>query len=137
MSRRVRDARLETREARAKLKARRKPYWRLLVEGRHLGYYKGPQGGKWLLRVYRGQGKYIERVLGLADDHIDASGGDILRYAQAHALAVDFGDGEGTASFEPYTLAYCMADYLAWYKAHKKPNAYRQTEIKANAELWD
>jgi Site-specific recombinase XerD len=133
MGRQVRDARLETREARARLKARKKPYWRLLVEGRHLGYYKGAQGGKWLARVYQGEGKYLERVLGLADDHLDANGSDILSYAQVHALAVDFGDGEEAGGSKPYTVADAIANYLAWYKAHKKPNAYRQTEIKVRA----
>jgi hypothetical protein len=46
MSRTVRDAKLETRQARLKLTVRSEPYWRAITEGCHLGYYKG---ARWKL----------------------------------------------------------------------------------------
>ena len=43
MARSLRDSRLETREARLRLKPRGKPYWRLIEPGLHLGYRRlGP-----------------------------------------------------------------------------------------------
>lgn len=45
MGRLVRDSRLESRDARSRLKARKEPYWRLISEGVHLGYYHGDRGG--------------------------------------------------------------------------------------------
>ena len=61
MGRQVRDARLETRDARLKLKQRHEPYWRLIHEGLHLGYRKGPRGAVWLVR-YRERDKYLKNV---------------------------------------------------------------------------
>ena len=40
MARSVRDSTLDSRTARSRLKARRKPYYRLLGPGLHLGYRK-------------------------------------------------------------------------------------------------
>jgi hypothetical protein len=58
MARTLRDSTLETRAARARLKARGKPYYRVVEEGLHLGYrrVKGRPGkpaaaGKWVLRT--------------------------------------------------------------------------------------
>jgi integrase len=117
MARQVRDSRLESREARARLKPRKKAYYRLLVEGRHLGYYKGPQGGKWLARIYKGDGKYLEATLGKADDNVDADGQDVLTYSQAHALALAYGANKSQG---PYSVADACRDYLTWFEAHRK-----------------
>jgi integrase len=117
MARQVRDSRLESREARGRLKARKKAYYRLLVEGRHLGYYKGPQGGKWLVRIYKGDGKYLEATLGKADDHVDADGQEVLSYAQAHTLALAYGVNKPQGA---YSVADACRDYLAWFEAHRK-----------------
>ena len=48
MARTVRDAKLETRTARAALKPSGKPYFRAIDEGLHLGYRKGQTAGKWV-----------------------------------------------------------------------------------------
>jgi hypothetical protein len=34
----------------------------ILTEGRRLSYYKGPQGGKWSVRIYQGEGKYAKHT---------------------------------------------------------------------------
>ena len=80
MARTVRDAKLETRTARAALKASGKPYYRAIDEGLHLGYRKGQTAGKWVMRGHVG-GKEVYRVetIGVADDTIDADGATILR----------------------------------------------------------
>lgn len=50
MARLRRDARLETREARAPLALSEgnTAYWRTIEPKLAIGYYKGPQGGTWL-----------------------------------------------------------------------------------------
>jgi len=49
MPRAARDVKLETRTARAKLSARRAPYFLKVAKGLHLGYYRtrGSSAGTW------------------------------------------------------------------------------------------
>jgi hypothetical protein len=60
MARTVRDTNLESRAARSRLKARKKPYWRSIERGAHLVYYKGKRGVAWCARWYAGDGRYVE-----------------------------------------------------------------------------
>src|SRR6516162_4022713 len=89
MARTVRDAALESRTARGKLEPNGQPYYRALEPGLlHLGYRKPRAGaGKWLARVYVGNGAYRLHKIGVADDLSDADGRVILAFAQAQASA--------------------------------------------------
>jgi integrase len=95
MPRKVRDASLETRNARSKLKVRHKPYFRLIEPGLHLGYRKLSSGpGTWIVRRYHGEGDYrvenlrtTDNELVLADDYANADGGRVLSFAQAQQKA--------------------------------------------------
>ena len=87
MARTVRDAKLETRTARAALKPSGKPYFRAIDEGLHLGYRKGQTAGKWVVRSYAGEQSYTLETIGTADDTIDPDGMTILSFAQAQAIA--------------------------------------------------
>ena len=59
MSRKVRDAALDTRAARSRLKPNVKPYFRLMEPGLHLGYRRLSSGpGSWVARHYQGAGVY-------------------------------------------------------------------------------
>jgi integrase len=91
MSGTAREARLDSRTRRAKLKRGRQAHWHTLVRGAvvaHLGYQRWPDDkeGRWLLRRYQG-GKYSIAPIGLADDTQDADGGTVLDFAQAEAKA--------------------------------------------------
>jgi hypothetical protein len=70
MARTVRDANLETRTARARLKASGKPYYRAIDPGLHLGYRRGKTGGKWVMRWYVGDGAYEVQTLATVAFHI-------------------------------------------------------------------
>jgi hypothetical protein len=75
MSRTVKDANLGTREARSRLQARGKPYYRLIEQGLHLGYRKNRgRGGKWVARHYLGSQSYLVETIASADDYGDADG---------------------------------------------------------------
>jgi hypothetical protein len=94
MSRRVRDKEVETRGARAALKARGKPYWRAIGLGLHLGYRKGRRGGVWVVRRYLGERAYKVETIALADDTEDADGTEILDFWQAQEAARNMRQGD-------------------------------------------
>jgi integrase len=87
MSKTVREKKLDSPAARAKLKASGKPYWRSIDPGLHLGYRKGLAGGVWVLRRYLGNEKYKVETIGAADDHSTADGATVLDFFQAQRKA--------------------------------------------------
>lgn len=126
MARAVKDSKLDSREARLKLAARHKPYWRLIDRGCHIGYRKGVRGGIWRARYYIGEGQYEESILGVADDIRDSDGSEVFDFSQAQQAAHDWFRrksrekvGLPTTALG-YTVAQVMADYTAWFKAHRK-----------------
>lgn len=116
MARMARDHRLETRNARERLKPRSHPYWRSISSGRHVGYYRGAATGTWVARVKRtGAAGYFQRSLGVADDVRDADGSEVLNFAQAQEKArLWFEDLAGArgARFDRYTVSEALDDYL-------------------------
>ena len=87
MARRIRDAILESRAAREKLKPRGKPYYRSIGQGLHLGYRKGKTAGRWVVRLYVGEQNYRVETIADADDRLDANGNTILDFWQAQEKA--------------------------------------------------
>ncbi len=87
MPRTLRDAKLDTRAARLRLKARRGPYWRSISQGLAVGYRKGVKGGTWIARHYSGAEVRRYEALGTADDIADADGQHVLSFAQAQEAA--------------------------------------------------
>jgi integrase len=140
MARTVQDANLGSRAARAKLKARKKPYYRTIDQGRHLGYYKGARGGAWLARYFKGAGQYAETKLGTADDVTDADGVEILDFTAAQEKArAWFAEQARTAAgldpkpAGPYTVADAMRDYIADYK--RRGHGLRTVESANTAHI--
>lgn len=144
MARTVRNAKIDTRSARAKLKARREPYWTPIQTGCALGYRKGATGGTWVARFYNpaGQPKLTYHALGAADDAMDGDGTTALSYAQAQERArpwfgqqgrkangLDENIGDG-----PYTVRNAITDYLAWYEG-RGGKAKGATENAANVHI--
>ena len=87
MARTVKDANLQTREGRSKLKIDHQPYWRGIELGAHVGYRKGKRGGVWMARWRTSAGGYKKKRLGVADDVSDADGIEVLDWAQAQEAA--------------------------------------------------
>src|SRR5450759_5098738 len=95
MPRKVRDANLETRTARSRLKVAHKPYFRLIEPGLHLGYRKLASGpGTWVVRRYSGDGRYSVKNLTTADDKLvvaddfsEPNRNSILSFAQGQERA--------------------------------------------------
>lgn len=134
MGRAVRDARLDKREARLKLAVQKEPYWRLVSEGAHLGYYRGGRVGKWVARFKAPgtTGGYRKTTLGEADDTRDADAVTILNFAQAQEQArawfavIELGDERRG----PYTVSQMLDDYMEGFKG--KSVKLTQGRINAN-----
>ncbi|MGA2045839.1 MAG: site-specific integrase [Roseiarcus sp.] len=123
MGRTVRDTNLETRAARLRLAARRKPRWRVLDSGLHLGYRSTKKGaGSWVARRFLGDGRYKESGIGSADDLQDADGLSFLSFKQAQAKAREWWSAAEHAEhgFAPFVGAYTVAIVLDAYFADRE-----------------
>ena len=132
MSRLSRDHRLETRQARTRLKLRHEPYWRQIHHGLFVGYRKGAKGGAWVVRKLQ-DGRYRKRKLGIADDRQDANDQDVLSYKQAHLKAIAFAQKQTDAEHGlDYTVAQAMRDYLVWHRVNSRNHENTDSVIRAN-----
>ena len=125
MARTVREIALDTRTARARLKPGKKPYWRTVDKGCHIGYFKGEHGGAWIARYFHGEGRYSQTRLAKADDVQDADGATILDFSQAQRKARDWYSAQasmdaGEGHRGPYTVQNAYNDYLKWFKANRR-----------------
>lgn len=124
MARTVRDANLESRTARSRLKARGKPYFRTLEPGLHLGYRRPVSGpGKWVARHYVGDQKYDVETLAVADDFSDADGVAILSFHQAQGLARSRMVSRAHAAVgktTPLTVADAIDSYIQFLETNRK-----------------
>lgn len=134
MAKRVRDATLESRTAREKLKPRGKPYYKAIGQGLHLGYRKGKMRGRWVVRLYVGDQDYRVETVADADDRLDANGKAVLDFWQAQdrarAIHRQMSDHRGkVAGF--YTVKAAIDDYLHWMEGNRK--SAQDTRYRAEA----
>jgi integrase len=116
MARTVRNAKLDTRSARARLPLNKSGYWVPIARGFALGYRKGSKGGTWLARLIDKAGRR-ETALGPADDVLEPDGRRILDYAQAQAEAREWLRSLSDKSdIGSYTVNQCLDHYVTEYK---------------------
>jgi integrase len=146
-ARTVRNPKLDTRSARAKLKPRREPYWCSIAPGRSIGYRRlGPEGGTWITKLrVAGSGRWTH-ALGPADDALEV-GCDVLTFAQAQERAREWfaqqerkaiepeEGAEGSEPAGPFSVENAIHNYLAWLKAHRKPTTAREFRYMAEAHI--
>jgi integrase len=136
LARTLRDANLETRAARSRLKARGKPYYRALESGLHLGYRRPQTGaGKWLARHYVGGQAYELETLAIADDFSDADGVAVLNYRQAQAKARErmvARAHHAAGKHGPLTVADAIEAYLEFLDAHRKTGYHARHRARAH-----
>lgn len=80
-------------KSRQSLKARKEPYWSIIIRGFALGYYKGKIDSSWYIRR-RHKEKYKFQVLGIVDDFVAANGKQVLSYEQAKNKALKLLENE-------------------------------------------
>ena len=140
MARKIRDATLDSREARRKLKIRGKPYYRALDRGLHLGYRRlgGGVAGTWVARHYVGAQSYVVAKIGMADDVSDADGVAVLDFYQAQAKARVHVAADRVGS-GPLTVAKAMEAYCDWLDVNRKtgPDARLRARALINPVLGD
>lgn len=125
MPRIVRAARIDSRTARSRLPPNREPTWSKISRGCYLGYRKGVQGGSWVARWRDPEGRQKYTTLGIADDTLAADGLNALSFEQAQIKARAWFEDIASRTIlgraaGPYTVAQCMADYIAYLKKYKK-----------------
>lgn len=114
MARTVRNQKLDTPTARAKLKPGR--YWVSVAPGCAFGYRKAAKGGVWTAKLVKGKLRR-ETTIGTADDVLAADGKLALSFAQAQEkargwfLKTERGDAGEEAA--PLTLAQALDQYEA------------------------
>ncbi|MGZ3411065.1 MAG: tyrosine-type recombinase/integrase, partial [Xanthobacteraceae bacterium] len=136
MPRTIRDAKLETRAARDRLKPSKKANWKTLVPAQlHLGYRRKrkDEPGLWLLRRYIGNERYRVSPLGLADDFEDAGQG-ILSFADAQRAAYAQARAQGAQARGSMTVEDAITDYIAWLKANRATG--EDAEQRANKLIF-
>jgi integrase len=112
MPRRVRASTIETRTARLKLEIRRKPHaFTTIAPGIAVGYRRCAGPGRWVLRAANGHGGYWTEAIGLADDHEEADGEQVLTFWQAQDKARTLVRGKDNAGHRPATVSEALGDY--------------------------
>lgn len=86
MARIVRNAKLDTRTARAGLP--QGLHWHHISNGFTLGYRKAPRSNVWIAKLVK-PGFREQRTLGPADDVLDPGGVHVLSFGQAQRKAFD------------------------------------------------
>jgi integrase len=123
MARQVRNAKLDTRTARAKLPSRREPFWTVISTGCALGYRQGAKGGTWVGKFRDDQGRRHYEAFGAADDSRDADGLSVFSCAQAQEQARAFFvrkarevAGDLAPHDGPFTVQHALDNYLKAYE---------------------
>jgi integrase len=122
MARTLKDAKLDTREARRRLEKRREPHWRSISEGLAIGYRRGSKGGTWIARHYSPENGRRYLAIGTADDVADADDVHVLAFAEAQERARKWfadlaGQDGGISRNSAYTVADAMDDYLRFLES--------------------
>jgi integrase len=140
MPRTVRNPKIDTRSARAKLAGRREPYWTVISAGNALGYRRGAKGGTWIAKFRDEDGKRHLESLGAADDARDADGLSAFSFSQAQERARAWFQRkarEQAGDFVPHDRPYTVADALADYRADYQRRSAKATDrLDASAAAW-
>lgn len=115
MARKVRHSALESRSARLKLQARRKPYpGPSLARGVSLLYRRNRTNGTWVVKASNGHGSYWTKRIADADDFAEANGNDVLSFFEAQDAAKRLVRGDAASGDNaPITVDGALTAYEA------------------------
>lgn len=136
MARVARNSKTDSRTSRAKLAARREPYWTKVSEGCFIGYRRGAKSGTWIARFRTDAGAQTYESLGAADDHRDADGLTVFSSEQAQAKAREWFDRKAreqagllVALDAPYTVADALRDYFSHRERKGSKGVYSDRKV--------
>lgn len=133
MGRRLKNVDLSTRASRKRLKARTKPYYRLVYTGLHLGYRRmRGRDGSWVARRYLAEQRYQQATLEHADDTPNNSG---MSFDEAIRAAQDWARQhlEATAAAGLRNVGDVMQEYLDYLKDEKR--SYETVRFSISAHI--
>jgi integrase len=115
MARHVRSHTLENRTGRLKLPVSKKPHhFTVVAPGIGLGYRRCHGPGRWVVRASDGRGGYWTKAIGIADDHEESNGREVLTFWEAQDRArVVARRGEEANTHRPATVAEALDHYEA------------------------
>ena len=138
MARTVRNSKIDSPSARAKLQANKSGYWVSITAGCAVGYRKGAKSGTFVAKFVKGSFRQ-EVKLGTADDIVNADGVVAISYGDAHGkahkwfaeIAREAAGGSPNRSRD-YTVCHALTDYMADYRRRGgKSERDTQTTIDA------
>ena len=132
MSKNLQEAVLSSRNARDRLPIGL--HWRGVDVDIHLGFRKSAKGGKWLARCYVGDGKYWQKVIGVADDVVHEGAMDYATAMSAAKAAVVEERQQRTRKLQgqPVTVASCVQEYILM--RNKRDSKRAGTEKRSDAD---
>jgi integrase len=140
VARTVRNPKIDTRSARARLAQRREPYWTVISDGCALGYRCGAKGGTWIAKFRDEDGKRSLEALGAADDARDPDGLSVFSFAQAQERARKWFQRkarETAGGFVPPDRPYTVADALNDYRADYQRRSGKATDrLDSSIVAW-
>jgi integrase len=142
MARTQRDSKIDTRTARLRLAPQKEPYWRVMEEGKALGYRRldGGKPGTWTARLgtkEAGKVRYGYRSLANADDYGDSDGVAVQTFAQAQQTAREWFQEIALAGWQvirPLTVKDAIDLYMADYVA-RSDRATPDTWLTINSDI--
>jgi integrase len=128
MAKQVRELALATRTARMRLVGQKRPYFRAVSDGLHLGYRRSTlprKAGTWLARRYLGSERYEMHHLGTADDFADMPvAAAVLTFDEALSAAKDWARAQiNNDRAEAAPSVTVRAGLLTYVAARKARNA--------------
>jgi integrase len=135
MARTLRDAKLDSRDARLKLQ-RCKRHPKVIHDGLALIYRRPKNGsGTWIVQLRNDSGRYALQSIGTADDYADADGRDVLTFKEAQLRAIqherDAQRDDGGLN-RKLTLQQATDEYLAWFRAQRRGIAMAESAVRAH-----
>jgi len=124
MIRRLKNAALDSRNARLKLEQSKKPRFVSVGQGLSLGYRRNKTAGTWVFRRADGSGGMHTKAIGIADDYIEADGETVLSYWQAVDKVRELGKPASGSAPGLITVQEAFDNYLPTLEAKNSRSAH-------------
>lgn len=122
--------RIDSKTARARLKARREPYWYKLRKGGYLGYRRTKDDGAWVARLRDDDGKQFYEALGTFPDAAPDE-----QFERAKEQAEQWFKTRGQGVKHDYTVNDAIMDYIEHLKIHNSATAAADSGKRLNKHV--
>src|SRR5262245_60634165 len=135
MARKLKNAALDSRNARFKINQSKKPLFVSVGQGLSVGYRRNKKAaGTWVYRKADGQGGMQTKAIGVADDFVEADGRGVLSYWQALDKVREMGKPAGSGLPGSITVQEAFDHYLPTLEA-KNARSARTTKGRVKKHI--